>query len=43
MDSLLGLFFVLALGRAFLAPMFDELGYRREQRILRKRADIHSG
>jgi len=37
MDSLLGLFFLLALGRALLAPTLDELGYRRERRILRKR------
>ena len=39
MDTLLGLFFLLALGRAFLAPTFDEIGYRREQRKLH---DIHS-
>ena len=39
MDTMLSLFFLLAIGRAFLGPTFDELGYRREQRRLR---DIHS-
>lgn len=32
MDTLLGLFFVLALLRALLAPTLDEIGYRLERR-----------
>jgi len=40
-DSLLGLFFVLAIGRALLAPALDELGHRLERRALAKR-DIHT-
>jgi hypothetical protein len=38
MDTLLGLFFVLALLRALFAPTLDELGYRREQRWLARKA-----
>lgn len=41
MDSLLGLFFLLALGRAIFAPTLDEIGHRLERRALAKR-DIHT-
>lgn len=41
MDTLLGLVFTLAFGRAIFAPAFDEIGYRMERKKLAKR-DIHS-
>ena len=37
MDTMLSLFFLLAIGRAFLGPTLDEIGHRRERRHLNKK------